>query len=170
MIRMSKLTDYGIVLLVQLAQLDRAAAVSLAAGAVGAGDGRAPHNARELSEETHLPLPVVSKLLKTLAREGILASHRGAKGGYTLARRPETLTVAEVIRILEGPIALTECGAHPGQCLQEDLCQLRTPWQRINEVISGALQQVTLSELVPPPPDPTHGGGAREGTTLAIRG
>ena len=161
MIRMSKLTDYGIVLLAQLAQLDR-----VGHGAAP-GDVRPPHNARELAEVTHLPLPVVSKLLKTLAREGILASHRGAKGGYTLARRPETLTVAEVIRVLEGPIALTECGAHPGACVQETLCQLRAPWQRINDVIAGALQQVTLAELVPPPP---AAGGAREGHALAIRG
>jgi len=132
MIRMSKLTDYGIVLLAQLALRDT----------------RAPHTARELAAETHLPLPVVSKLLKALAREGLLASHRGAKGGYSLARDPATLPVSEVIGILEGPIALTECGAHPGLCTQERDCRVRAPWQRINEVIQGALSRVTLAELI----------------------
>jgi FeS assembly SUF system regulator len=160
MIRMSKLTDYGIVLLVQLAVLDRASGDRTDAGAT--------HNARALAEETHLPLPVVSKLLKTLAREGVLASHRGAKGGYSLARRPETLSVAEIIRMLEGPIALTECGVHPGQCAQETSCSVRAPWQRINEVIAGALQDVTLAELLPGPGGAN--GGGRASLALVGRG
>ena len=143
MIRMSKLTDYGIVLLAELGSLH----------------GEEPHNARELAARTHLPLPVVSKLLKALAREGILVSHRGAKGGYGLARRPEQISVAEVIRVLEGPIALTECGTHPGLCAQESLCQVRTPWQRINDVIRGALENVTLAELIHPTPSGAPGGG-----------
>jgi FeS assembly SUF system regulator len=136
MIRMSKLTDYGIVLLAEL----------------GSQHDTAPHNARELSARTHLPLPVVSKLLKALAKEGVLVSQRGAKGGYSLTRRPEEISVAEVIRVLEGPIALTECGTHPGLCAQERLCQVRTPWQRINEIIRDALNHVTLAELIPSTP------------------
>jgi len=56
--------------------------------------------------------------------------------------------VSEVIGILEGPIALTECGAHPGLCTQERDCRVRAPWQRINEVIQGALSRVTLAELI----------------------
>lgn len=132
MIRMSKLTDYGMLLLVQLAKTD----------------APGPRTARDLAAAAQLPLPVVSKLLKALARDGLLASHRGARGGYALARRPETLSVAEVIGILEGPIALTECGAHPGQCSQEQECNLREPWQRINAVIQYALARVTLADLV----------------------
>ena len=143
MIRMSKLTDYGIVLLAELGSLH----------------GENPHNARELAARTHLPLPVVSKLLKALAREGILVSHRGSKGGYGLARRPEEISVAEVIRVLEGPIALTECGTHPGLCAQESLCQVRTPWRRINDVIRDALANVTLAELIHPTPSGDTGGG-----------
>ncbi len=143
MIRMSKLTDYGIVLLAELGSLH----------------GEEPHNARELAARTHLPLPVVSKLLKALAREGILVSHRGAKGGYGLARRAEEISVAEVIRVLEGPIALTECGTHPGLCAQESLCQVRTPWRRINDVIRDALEHVTLAELIRPTPSGDTSGG-----------
>jgi FeS assembly SUF system regulator len=144
---MSKLTDYGIVLLAEL----------------GAQHDAAPHNARELSLRTHLPLPVVSKLLKALAKEGVLLSHRGAKGGYSLSRRPAEISVAEVIRVLEGPIALTECGLHPGLCAQEPLCSVRTPWQRINEVIRDALSQVTLAELIAPG---SGGRGAPPGDAL----
>ena len=132
MIRLSRLSDYGIVLMAQLA--GRA--------------GGAPSNAREVAAEAHLPLPVVSKVLKALARRGLLVSHRGAKGGFSLARPPAEITAAEMIAALEGPIGLTECAAHPGQCVQEASCHVREPWQRINSVVRRALAEVTLADLV----------------------
>jgi len=137
MIRLSRLSDYGIVLMAHLA---------------GFEDGE-PHNAREVAAEAKLPLPVVSKLLKALAREGLLESHRGAKGGYTLARRPESISAAEMITALEGPIGLTECSVHPGTCTQEASCHVREPWQRINSVVRDALGEVTLADLAQPPRD-----------------
>ena len=152
MIRLSRLSDYGIVLMAQLA--GRA--------------GGAPSNAREVAAEAHLPLPVVSKVLKALAKRGLLVSHRGAKGGYSLARPPAEITAAEMIAALEGPIGLTECAAHPGQCVQEANCHVREPWQRINSVVRRALAEVTLADLVtraPPAGDtlPIHqlGSGPR---------
>ena len=135
MIRLSRLSDYGIVLMAHLAGLGRPG----------------PHNARELAAEARLPLPVVSKLLKTLAREGLLESHRGAKGGYSLARSPERITTAEMITALEGPIGLTECTVHPGACTQESSCHVREPWQRINQAVRHALEDVTLADLAQPP-------------------
>lgn len=134
MIRLSRLSDYGIVLMALLA----------------ARTGDAPSNAREVAALAQLPLPVVSKVLKALARRGLLVSHRGAKGGYTLARPPAQITAAEMIAALEGPIGLTECAAHPGQCVKESNCHVREPWQRINSVVRRALDQVTLADLVPP--------------------
>ncbi len=137
MLRMSRLTDYGIVLLTHLA----------------AGPIDAIHNARELAESAHLPLPVVSKILKVLTREGFLVSQRGARGGYSLARRPEDVTVVAVIDALEGPIALTECGA--GSCERESNCVVRAPWQRINRVVRKSLEDVRLADLITPPPFPS---------------
>jgi len=134
MIRLSRLTDYGIVLMAHLASSEQ----------------RGPHNAREAAEGTALPLPVVSKILKTLARGGLLASHRGAKGGYTLARRPEDVTVPEMIGVLEGPIALTDCTLHTSACPQEASCHVREPWQRINAAVSQALENITLADLATP--------------------
>ncbi len=93
MIRLSKLTDYGLVLMSYAAR----------------NKGRTVHTARELSLESGLPLPTVSKLLKLLLQAGFLVSHRGTNGGYSLAREPEDISVAEIIAALEGPIALTEC-------------------------------------------------------------
>jgi FeS assembly SUF system regulator len=133
MLRISKLTDYGIVLLVRFA----------------ADEPGTTRTARDMAEATALPLPVVSKMLKALAGAGLLQSQRGSKGGYALARRPEQVSVAAIIEALEGPIALMECSAGPGHCGQEPGCPVSAPWQRINRAIQGTLERVTLRDLVP---------------------
>jgi len=129
-IRLGRLTDYGIVLMAHLA---------------AAGEG--PHNARDLAAEAHLPLPAVSKLLKGLARAGLLTSVRGAKGGYALARPADAISVPEMIAALEGPIALTDCSLQRGACAQESSCHVRSPWQRINQAVHDALANITLADL-----------------------
>jgi FeS assembly SUF system regulator len=133
MLRISKLTDYGTVVMTYLKrESDRLHAASEIAGAIG------------------LAAPTVSKILKQLAREGLVTSHRGAKGGYTLARRPETISMVEIIDALEGPVGLTECGSSPGLCLQESACSIRTNWQRINGAVRAALAGVSLAEMAEP--------------------
>ena len=134
MIKLSRTTDYGIVLMAHLAEHE--------AGSV--------HNAREVAERTLLPAPMVSKILKSLARGGLLVSNRGSKGGYSLARPPHEITVPEMIAALEGPIGLTECTIHPGACRQEASCHVREPWQRINQVVRDALTRITLADLTSP--------------------
>lgn len=131
MFRLSKITDYGIVLLARLARDTEATT----------------HNARELAAEVDLPAPVVSKILKLLAREGVLESRRGAKGGYALVRQPEDLTVAEMIRVLEGPVALTQCSITPSSCEHETNCAVREPWRIISGVVEDALSTITLADL-----------------------
>lgn len=133
MLRMSKMTDYGTVILTYLAYQP----------------GRL-HAASEIAERVHVALPTVSKVLKTLVHTGLVASHRGTKGGYTLARAAEHITVAEILGVLEGPIGLTECSSSPGQCVQETSCSVRGNWQRINLAIRKALEEVTLAEMVRP--------------------
>jgi FeS assembly SUF system regulator len=137
MLRISKITDYGIVLLTELARC-------------GGGE---LHNARALSLAAQLPLPVVSKTLKALTRRGLLVSHRGAKGGFSLARPPERIAVAEVIDALEGPVGLTECAIAVGECDRESICGVREPWQHINLAVVRALRQVTLRDLIREPND-----------------
>ena len=134
MIRMSKQTDYGIVLLTQFA-----------------ADPEGPTlSARELSQRAALPLPMVSKILKVLTKEGLLASHRGARGGYLLAKRPDRITVADVIAALDGPFAMTECIDAPGDCRREPMCPVRANWQLINHAVRAALEQITLRDMVRP--------------------
>ena len=133
MLRMSKLADYGTVVMTSLA--------------------RAPdhiHSAANVADQTGLAQPTVSKILKTLAREGLLVSARGAKGGYMLARPPREISLAQVIGALEGPIGMTECSSAPGLCLQESGCSIRTNWQRINRMILQALEHITLEQMAHP--------------------
>ena len=136
MIRLSRITDYGIVLMTHLAQQPE-------------GETQ---NAREASEATGLPQPVVSKILKSLARGELLESQRGAKGGFRLARPPQEISVPQMIAVLEGPIALTDCTLHEGACAQESSCHVREPWQRINQVVERALDRISLADLAAPVP------------------
>ena len=109
------------------------------------------YNARDIAGATRLPLPVVSKVLKLLARDGLLASQRGIKGGYGLARRPKEITVADIIRALEGPIAVTECSDQEhGDCGLEMRCPVKTNWHLINRAIHEALEKITLAEMTHP--------------------
>ena len=134
MFRISRLTDYGIVVMAHLAECK----------------DDDSHNARELAEETQLPAPVVSKILKSLTRAGLLISQRGSKGGYSLARTPSEISVVEMITALEGPVGITECTIQPGACAQESSCQVRDPWQRINGAVRTALERITLADLAKP--------------------
>lgn len=134
MVRLGKLTDYGLVLMSHIAgsQLDL-------------------HTARDLARQCHLPLPTVSKILKALLQGGLVSSHRGVKGGYTLAREPHLISVAAVIAALEGPLALTECSVDiAGLCDLESSCPIRDNQRIINQVVRGALERVMLSDLIRP--------------------
>ena len=132
MLRITKQTDYGIMLLTRMAGLPEGTVLS----------------ARDAAEWSSLSLPMVSKILKSLARGGIVVSHRGVDGGYSLALPARQTSVASVIRALEGPISMVECGAHPGQCDHEINCPVRVNWGRINIVVERALEQVPISEMV----------------------
>ncbi|HKE95796.1 MAG TPA: SUF system Fe-S cluster assembly regulator [Povalibacter sp.] len=130
MLRISKLTDYGTVILAHLAsQPER----SLAAA--------------EVAERTHIALPTVSKLLKTLQRAGLVSSTRGSLGGYQLARPASEITAAKILDALEGPFAITECSGQHSNCGIESNCQVGHVWQRVNGAIRRALNDVTLAQL-----------------------
>lgn len=130
MVRISKLTDYGMVIMAFMALEP----VRL-------------FQAGEIAEQTAIPKPTVSKLLKLLVRNNLLISHRGANGGYHLSKCPEEITVLDLVSILEGPIAITECSLGHAHCPTEARCAIRTPWLHINRVITHALNTVTLSNL-----------------------
>jgi FeS assembly SUF system regulator len=133
MFRITKLADYGMVLLIEMARRPRET-----------------FNPAELADSVHIPEPTVSKLLKRMTSGGLLRSRRGKNGGYELNSDPEQITLAQVLSVLEGPFAMTECSAGPGRCQLEDDCSIRTNWQQINDAIFHGLDQLSLAAMAKP--------------------
>ena len=111
-------------------------------------DANSIHTAKEMSEITNIPLPTVTRLLKTLATEGLLTSQRGSQGGYTLAHSPSTISIASIIESFEGPIALIECATNDCECSYEADCSTQEPWQKINESVKAALEKMKLNDMI----------------------
>jgi FeS assembly SUF system regulator len=130
MFRISKLTDYGTVILACLAATP---------------DRRL--TATEVAERTRLGLPTVSKLLKSFHRAGLLTSARGARGGYRLARPAVAISAAAIIDAIEGPVAITECSGNHSACDLELSCSTGNAWQRINGAIRRSLDEISLAQL-----------------------
>ncbi|MDE0243911.1 MAG: SUF system Fe-S cluster assembly regulator [Gammaproteobacteria bacterium] len=130
MLRVSRLTDYGTMILGCLAQ----------------AEGRSL-SAKKIAAATHLRLPTAQKLLKQLAGRGLVRSERGALGGYRLARAARDINAVEILEALEGPMALTACSHAESQCELESFCTVGGAWRQINRAIRGALTEVTLSDL-----------------------
>jgi|TARA_R110000868_G_scaffold145860_1_gene366323 FeS assembly SUF system regulator len=134
MLKLNKMTDYAVVVLGQMAR-----------------DPGRVRTAAVLSETTAIPLPTVSKLLKILAGVGLVTSHRGANGGYSVDRTAEQVTVADIVQAIDGPIALTACvDDSDGQCEVSNSCPISGNWNRVNLAVRRALEDVTLADLLDP--------------------
>lgn len=133
MLRMGKLTDYGIVMMSYIA-----------------AHYTQRHSAHMISKAVRVPLPTVRKILKVLSNHGLLLSERGAQGGYVLNGDPATISVAQIITAIEGPIALTECVSSASQCDQETHCAVQTNWAQINNAVFHALDEVKLADMLTP--------------------
>lgn len=134
MLRVSKLTDYATVVMTCLA------------------DAEGVLSAQVLAERVRLEAPTVSKLLKQLAQAGLVNSFRGVSGGYRLADEPRNISVAAIVEAMEGPIGMTQCSVHEGQCDHEAHCGVRVNWQRISNAIEHALASVSLADMLQPAP------------------
>lgn len=128
MLRISRLTDYAVVLASRLAVIESPEAVS------------------DLARWTEIPAPTVSKVLKLLAKGGVVTSTRGANGGYMLAQPANVITVAQIVQSIEGPIAVTEC-IDDNTCEHEGHCGVRANWQRINDAVLLAISGITLADM-----------------------
>ncbi len=139
MLRISKLTDYGTLVMTHMAN-----------------EPTRVMSATELASALGLGLATVSKVLKALGRAALVISQRGTRGGYRLSRPPEEISIADIIDALEEqPFGLTECSASIGVCSLENSCRIRDSWLRINTVVRTALQAVSIAEMTPAPL-PTH--------------
>jgi Rrf2 family protein len=153
MLRLSKKTDYALIALAYVTSR-----------------GNTPASAREIAEKYDVPVELLAKVLQRLVQRGVLRSQQGIHGGYMLARPSDTVTVAEVVEAIDGPLSLTVCGPSDDErCEQFAKCNIRDPLHRIRDRIIGALMACTIAELVSdradePVPMPIATGG------LAIAG
>jgi FeS assembly SUF system regulator len=136
MLRISKLADYGVIVMVYLAKNPEHLC-----------------STREIAMHTHLALPTVSKVLKRLTAANLLCSIRGVKGGYQLQRAPASISVASILDALDDrERGFTECSLEPNVCVLQDVCHMQGHWQMISQTIESALSSISLASLVKPLP------------------
>lgn len=133
MLRLSRLTDYAVVVLVRLSH------------------GEAVQTSPGIAASTGIPEPTVAKVLKILAAAGLVTSQRGAHGGYRLLRPLASLPIAEVIEAIDGPIALTACVDGGSSCDAHHICPVRGRWDPVNDAIYQALSAITLADMAESP-------------------
>ncbi|MBN8892597.1 MAG: SUF system Fe-S cluster assembly regulator [Rhodospirillales bacterium] len=139
MLRLSKLTDYAVVVLIRLSE---------GGGECARLGGEPVQTSPGIALATGVPEPTVAKVLKALTSANLVASQRGARGGYRLVQALEQITIADVITAIDGPIALTACvdGA-PGACDVQNMCAVKGRWDLVNDAIRQALTSITLAEM-----------------------
>ncbi|PCI56729.1 MAG: SUF system Fe-S cluster assembly regulator [Alphaproteobacteria bacterium] len=130
MLKITRMSDYAVVVLVELMQTKSCMSVS------------------GLAQEMKLTEPTISKVLKALVQAGIVISRRGSNGGYSLAASPQDISVEQIINAIDGPIAITDCanGNEP-DCVLSDVCSIRGRWDGVNTAIRGVLSNVTLADM-----------------------
>jgi Rrf2 family protein len=131
MLRFTKRADYGLMAIHYIAIHDDLGAV----------------NAKRIAEEFSIPQELLAKILQRLAKQRLIMSHNGPKGGYVLTRRPTEITLGEVIRALEGPINIVSCLEESSECPQMERCSLRRPVKKIQAAITQLLDTMSLAEL-----------------------
>jgi Rrf2 family transcriptional regulator, cysteine metabolism repressor len=112
--------------------------------------GQGPISIKEISERQSISEPYLEQLFASLRKAGLVNSIRGAQGGYVLAYKPLDITVGQIIRTLEGPIAPTECVSEkePLLCNKSDICITKSIWENIRDSINDVIDNITLSDMV----------------------
>ena len=131
MLKLSKKADYGLIALKHLAMHGREGAAS----------------ASDIAEVYGISATLMAKVLQKLARNGLVAARHGSSGGYTLAREASRITALDVITAIDGPLFITSCVTHRGQCDQSSTCTVREPLRRVNDSILEVLNKVTISQM-----------------------
>jgi FeS assembly SUF system regulator len=143
MLRLSKKADYALIAMKHLAQKP---------------SGAASTSAREIAEHYGIPIELMAKVLQRLVRTGLLVSTQGTRGGYTLGRPAASISVADVIQAIDGPVTVTACSTERNDCEQYSRCSIRDSLWQIRERIAAALDTVSLAEMAA---EPEPAGAAR---------
>ena len=133
MLRITKMTDYAVLILANLALHDNKLLT-----------------AKEIANQTHISLPTTQKILKKLNRKNLVISKQGASGGYSLDPETKKLSVATLLEKLDGDLSITQCSSTDDQCEVEDFCNIGNAWQMINQRVQWALNDITLGDLIHP--------------------
>jgi Rrf2 family protein len=136
MLRLTKKADYGLMALKYLAEQSTLSASPLA------------QSAKDIAEAYHIPPQLLAKILQTLAKSGLLVSHAGTNGGYSLARSASDITAFEVIRAIDGPLFITSCITIHGTCDLAGHCTIKEPLRKVNESIKDLLNGICISDLI----------------------
>lgn len=162
MLRLTKKADYGLMALKYLAEQAEVAR--------GLGDGNreaAPASAKEIADAYHIPPQLLAKILQTLARAGLLVSHAGTNGGYSLARPAAGISAFEVIRAIDGPLFITSCITIHGTCDLDSHCTIKEPLRKVNDSIKELLSAIRIADLAElPDADGVHPGSTPVGSGL----
>lgn len=132
MLRLTKKADYGLMALKYLAEQSANGAQS----------------AKDIAEAYHIPPQLLAKILQTLAKEGLLVSHAGTNGGYSLSRSANEITAFEVIRAIDGPLFITSCITIHGACDLAGHCTIKEPLRKVNDSIKDLLNGIRIGDLV----------------------
>ena len=133
MLRLSKKADYALMAMKHLA--------------IKSDSGPSSTSAREIAEQYDIPIELMAKVLQRLARSGLLTSHQGTRGGYTLSKPMASISVADIIQAIDGPLTVTACSTQDEQCEQFEKCNVRDPLWRIKDRILSALSTCSLAEI-----------------------
>ena len=131
MLKLTKRSDYGLIALRHLAVAGPAGVVT----------------AKEISDTYRIPQPLLSKVLQTLTRSGMLSAEQGARGGYRLAKPANQITTLDVVRTIDGPVILTSCSTHGNTCDQNDFCTVKAPLGVVHDEILKLLDSITVADL-----------------------
>lgn len=109
--------------------------------------GQEPVMSKEIADKQNLPVTYLEQLMLTLRKTGLVVAIRGAKGGYTLAKDPAEITLADIVQALEGPLDIAECEDVPSCCLAPDACALQTVFQEANQALRDVFSRRSLAQL-----------------------
>jgi len=123
--------DYGIYGVIHLAKQPKGKIVSLA----------------EVSRAENIPEKFLAKIFQNLTRSSLIISHRGARGGFSLARSPDQITVKELLESVQGPIHFTKCLSELGDCDRKEICELRKLLKKAQDFSLELLSKHTLADL-----------------------
>jgi Rrf2 family protein len=102
----------------------------------------------EISKRQDISVKYLEQLIRPLKQANLVTSVRGPKGGHLLAKKPEDISLGQIVRLFEGQSELVECISHPEKCSMAEDCQVRLAWQDATRVLYEKLDSTTIADLM----------------------